>query len=72
MKSLKSKTLTCYGCIYFTNSEKCNWFYHNNKGNSRLIPHDVKNMGCKKRKGIIEYGNQFVEYIINKFEGEIV
>jgi hypothetical protein len=29
-------------------------------------------MGCKKRKGIIEYGNQFVEYIINKFEGEIV
>ena len=72
MRKLKSKTLTCYGCIYFTNTDKCNWFYHNNKGSSRSVPSNIKNIGCKQRKGIEVSGNKFAQYIINKFKGEII
>ncbi len=64
--------MTCYGCIYFTNTEKCNWFYHNGKGNSKFIPYDIKNKGCKHRQGIKYKGNEMIQYLIDRFEGEII
>lgn len=64
--------MTCYGCTYFTSSEKCNWFYRNNKGSSRSVPDSVKNIGCKQRKGFEIAGDEIAQYIINKFKGEII
>lgn len=69
---LKSRTMTCYGCIYFTKQDKCNWFYHNGKGRARFVPDDIKNKGCKQRQGIEAKGNEMIQLLINKFEGEIV
>lgn len=78
MRKLKSNTLTCYGCIYFTNSDRCNWFYYNNKGSSKPVPNNIKNMGCNKREGVessqnweFKYPEQ-IQHMINKFEGEII
>ncbi len=64
--------MTCYGCIYFTKQERCNWFYHNGKGHSKPVPDNVKKKGCKKRIGVEATGNETIQYLINKFEGEII
>lgn len=70
--NLVSRTLSCNGCIYFTKQNYCNWFYHNGKGRSRSVPEDVKKKGCSQRKGVEAKGNEMIQTLINKFEGEII
>ena len=71
-QNLENRKMTCYGCIYFTKQERCNWFYHNGKGHSKPVPSDVKNKGCNQRQGIKIKGNKMIQYLIDKFEGEII
>ena len=72
LRQLKSRKMTCYGCIYYTRQERCNWFYHNGKGHSKPVPDSVKIKGCKQRVGIKAKGNEALQMLIDKFEGEII
>lgn len=72
-KNLINKKETCYGCVYFVEQRnRCNWFYTNGHGYSKRIPQELLDKGCKHRKGITVKANKLAQYIINKFEGEII
>jgi len=36
------------------------------------VPDNVKNKGCKQRVGIKAKGNETLQMLIDKFEGEII
>tara|TARA_R110002167_G_scaffold135451_1_gene321916 strand:+ start:19285 stop:19395 length:111 start_codon:yes stop_codon:yes gene_type:complete len=36
------------------------------------VPEDVKKKGCSQRKGVEAKGNEMIQTLINKFEGEII
>ena len=71
-KWLVNKKVSCYGCIYITDDKKCNWFYAHGKGWAKLIPEHILSKGCSKREGVKKQGTDIIQYIIDKFEGEIV
>lgn len=71
-KWLINKKVSCYGCIYLTEDKKCNWFYQNGQGWAKPVPKYVLPKGCKKREGVKRKGTDIVQYIIDRFEGEIV
>ena len=71
-KWLVNKKVSCYGCIYYTNNEKCNWFYQNGKGWARPVPEHIKNKGCDKREGTKVMGSEIIQYIIDRFDGEVL
>jgi len=73
-KLIKNKGRSCFGCRYLYKN-KCNWFYLVQKTMSKTIPIDVQQVGCDQyeQKVKLTKGNtKLIEYIINKFEGELV
>ena len=76
LKLSSSYKESCHGCIYFlSDSNRCNWFYIVGNKYSRPIPETVINNGCKKRVARIKGFNDptgIIEYIIDKFQGEII
>jgi len=66
---VKSKHTSCYGCKY-DKSNYCYWF----KPNSKIIPRDIINTGCKYRVAVCEEVNttEIVGYIVDKFDGELI
>ena len=65
---VKSKKTSCYGCKY-NKKGYCHWFKpHSN------IPRDIINKGCKYREAMTDSVNttEIVEYIIDKFNGELL
>ena len=66
---VKSKKTSCYGCKY-NKKGYCYWF----KPQSKLIPREVINKGCKFRVAIHDEINtaEIVGYIVDKFDGELI
>ena len=76
LKLSNSYKESCYGCIYFlSNSYRCNWFCIVGGSYSKPIPENVINEGCKKRVARVKDFDDptgIIEYIMNKFQGEII